>query len=89
MGVAAWNQAISEAAPPAAAFLLVARASAADAGNPAAAAWLARALAVDLTDRSLTGDAHDQARRHRGPDPAGFDQDWARCTGAPVPAGSQ
>lgn len=29
--------------------------------------------------------AHTQARRHRGPDPVRFDQDWVRCAGAPVP----
>ena len=64
----------------------MARAAAADAGHPAAAAWLARALAMDLEDRGLVNAAHEQARRHRGPDPAAFDQDWARHTGMPVPA---
>ena len=64
----------------------MARAGAADAGHPAAAAWLARALAMDIDDRGLVDAAHEQARRHRGPDPAAFDQDWARHTGMPVPA---
>jgi hypothetical protein len=77
---------IAEAAPHAAAYLLVARSAAADAGYPAAAAWLARALALDLEDRGLVNAAHEQARRHRGPDPAAFDQDWARRTGRPVQA---
>jgi hypothetical protein len=31
-------------------------------------------------------DAHEQARRHRGPDQATFDQNWGRLTGMPVPA---
>jgi hypothetical protein len=77
---------IAEAAPHEAAYLLVARSAAADAGYPAAAAWLARALAMDLEDRGLVNAAHEQARRHRSPDPAAFDQDWARRTGRPVPA---
>jgi NAD(P)-dependent dehydrogenase (short-subunit alcohol dehydrogenase family) len=77
---------IAEAAPHTAAYLLVARSAAADAGYPAAAAWLARALAMDLEDRGLVNAAHEQARRHRSPDPAAFDQDWARRTGRPVPA---
>ena len=85
-GEAAWEQAIAEAAPQAAAYLLVARAAAADAGHPAAAAWLTRALAIDLQDRGLVDAAHEEARRHSGPDPAAFDQNWARLTGTPVPA---
>ena len=84
-GDAAWEQVIAEAAPQAAAYLLMARASAADTRHPAAAAWLARALAADLNNRELVEAAHEQARRHRVPGPAGFDQDWARITGAPVP----
>ena len=83
---AAWEQAITEAAPQAAAYLLVARAAAAEAGHPAAAVWLVRALATDLEDRGMKNAAHEEARRHRGPDPAAFDQDWARRTGMPVPA---
>jgi tetratricopeptide (TPR) repeat protein len=85
-GEAAWEQAITEVAPQAAAYLLVARAGAADAGYPTAAAWLGRALATDLEDRDLINAAHEEARRHRGPDPAAFDRDWARRTGMPVPA---
>jgi hypothetical protein len=85
-GEAAWEQAITEAAPQAAAYLLIARAAAADAEHPAAAAWLARALAMDITDRYLVEAAHEQARRHRGPGPTAFDQEWARRTGRPVPA---
>jgi hypothetical protein len=85
-GEAAWEQAITEAAPQAAAFLLVARAGAADTAHLAAAAWLARALAMDITDRSLADAAHEQTRRHRGPAPAAFDQNWAGHTGTPVPA---
>jgi len=52
----------------------------------AAATWLGRALAMDLEDRGLLNAAHEEARRHWGPDPAAFDQDWARRTGMPVPA---
>jgi hypothetical protein len=83
---AAWEQAIAEAAPLATAYLLVARAAAADAGHPAATAWLARALVMDIEDRGLVDAAHEQARRHRGSHPSVFDQDWERRTGMPVPA---
>ena len=82
----AWEQAITSAAPQAAAYLLIARAGAADTGHPAAAAWLARALAAEPDNRGLMNVAHEQARRHRGPGPAAFDQDWARRAGRPVPA---
>ena len=85
-GEAAWQQVITEAAPQAAATLLVARAGAADAGHSAVAAWLARALAMDNKDRGLVNAAHEQARRHRSPDPAAFDQNWPGHTGMPVPA---
>ena len=85
-GEVAWEQAITKAAPQAVAFLLVARAGAADAGHPAAAAWLARTLAMDIKDRDLVNAAHEEARRHRDPDPAAFDQNWAGHTGMPVPA---
>ena len=85
-GDAAWEQTITEAAPQAASYLLVARAAAANAGHPAAASWLAHALATDINDRDLVNAAHDQARRHRGPDQAAFDQKWARHTGMTGPA---
>jgi len=85
-GEAAWEQAITEAAPPAAAFLLVARADAVDGAQPAAATWLARALDTEIEDRNLVNVAHEQARRHRGADPAAFDQTWAHRTNGPVPA---
>ena len=52
----------------------------------AAAAWLTRALAIDNNDRYLVNAAQEQARRHRGPDTAAFDQNWTRLTGVPVPA---
>jgi hypothetical protein len=64
----------------------VARAGAADAGHPAAATWLARALTININDRDLVNAAHEQARRHPGPDPAAFDQNWVRHAGRPVPA---
>ncbi len=83
---AVWEHAIAEAAPEAAAYLLVARAGVADASHSAAATWLARALAIDINDRDLVDAAHEQARRHRGPDQAAFDQNWTRLTGMPVPA---
>ena len=82
---AAWEQAITEAAPQAAAYLLVARAAAADAGDPAAVPWLARALAMDLEDRGVVNAAHRQARRQRCAGPAAFDLGWARHTGVPIP----
>jgi hypothetical protein len=64
----------------------VARTSTADAGQPDAAAWLTRALATDIKDRDLLSAAYEQARRHRDPDPAAFDQNWTSSTGGPVPA---
>ena len=85
-GEAAWDQAITEAEPQAAAYLLVARAGAADLGHSAAVAWLVRALAMGIQNRGLLDTAHEQARRHRGPNPAAFDQNWARHTGGSVPA---
>jgi tetratricopeptide (TPR) repeat protein len=83
---AAWHQAITESPPYAAAYLLVARAAAADAGHVAAATWLARALSMDIQDRGLIVAAHDQARRHRRPNLAVFEDNWVRHTGMPVPA---
>jgi tetratricopeptide (TPR) repeat protein len=85
-GEAAWEQAITESAPQAAAYLLVARAGAADTGHPPAATWLARALAMGIDDGGLVNASHEQARRHRGPNPAAFDQNWARRVDMPVPA---
>jgi hypothetical protein len=41
---------------------------------------------MDVDDRGLIDAAHEQTRRHRGLDPAAFDQDWAHRTGGPVPA---
>ncbi len=84
-GDAAWERGIAEAAPSAAAYLLLARTGAADTGHPGAVAWLARALAADIKDQGLLDVAHVQARRHRGPDPAAFDRNWAGYTGGPVP----
>jgi len=84
-GEEAWERVISEAAPQAAAFLLVARAGLAEAGYPAAAAWLVRAFAMDIEDRNLLNAAHNQARRHRGPNPDVFDLSWVRHTSGPLP----
>ena len=72
-GDAAWEQAVAEAESPARAYLLVARASLADEGHPGAVAWLADALSLDGEARDLVATIHEQARRHRGPDPAEFD----------------
>ena len=82
----AWEQALTEAGPWARAFLLVARSGMADAGQPAAVAWLTRALAVGVKDRGLVGSVHEEARRHRSSAPAAFDQSWERHTGVPIPA---
>ena len=75
-GEAAWEQTITEAAPQAAAFLLVDRAAAADAGHPAAAAWLSpRSLWIPR----IAVTAPFMSRRVvTGPDPAAFDEDSAQ-----------
>ena len=83
---AGWDEAIAKAEPPAAAFLLVARARRVKVGHSGAAEWLARALALDRGERMLVITVHEQARRHRGSDPAAFDKNWARHTGESVPA---
>ncbi len=85
-GDAIWEQAITEAAPSAGAYLLVARASGTEPGNAKVAGWLVRSLALDSENRDLQGSVHELARRHRVPDPAAFDENWARHTGRPVPA---
>src|SRR5205823_1024967 len=81
-----WQDVTAQAEPAAAAFLLIARAAAADAGRPAAAAWIAAALRLAGDDRGLIGAGHDQARRHREADSNGFDAAWRQQTGEQPPA---
>ena len=85
-GEAAWEQAITEAAPQAAAYLAGGSRGRGGCGAPRCGG-LAGPRPRHGSRGSRSGDAaHEQARRHRGPDPAAFDQDWARHTGMPVPA---
>ncbi len=83
---AVWEQAVAGAEPAAGAFVLLARARAADEGAAGAAAWLAGALRLDGGNRELAAAVHQQARRHRRPDPAGFEASWIRHADGPVPA---
>ena len=48
--------------------------------------WLAQALRLNSDDPALAAEGHEQARRHRTADPAGFDELWQHHTGAAVPA---
>ena len=80
-----WEEAIADSSPASAAFLLAARAAAADPGHPGAVRWLSECLELASGDRSLTAAIHDQARRHWAANPAVFSADWQRLTGQPVP----
>jgi hypothetical protein len=61
------------------------RAAYAQAGQLKAAAWLQQALDAAGDDRSLQTALHEQARRHREPDPASFDAAWLAGAGPPLP----
>ena len=82
---AAWVDALAAIPAASQAFLLTARATAADAGNPDAALWLTSALNADPSHQGIVAQIHNEARRHRASDPATFDAAWRRCSGHPVP----
>jgi hypothetical protein len=82
---AAWEQTVAGADPTTGAYLLVTRASAADAGDPGSAAWLVDALRLGGNHVELTTAVHGQARRHRAVNPADFDSQWTERTGEPAP----
>ena len=85
-GEAAWEQAITEAAPQAAAFLLRGpRGRSRCRARRGGALASPRSCQRHSDDRELVNAAHEQARRHRGPDPAAFDQAWVRLTGHASP----
>ncbi len=84
-GETAWEQALADVPPGAVAFLLASRAAAAEAGYPDAARWLASSFEAAAGDRGLAAMIHEQARRHRSPDPAAFDAAWERQAGRPAP----
>ena len=85
-GEAVWQETLSEVPPAADAFLLIARAAAAEAGNPEVVGWLAEALQRASGHRGLTAAIHKQGQRHRAHDPAAFDRAWTQKTGRPPPA---
>jgi tetratricopeptide (TPR) repeat protein len=62
----------------------LARAEAAEPGEPRAVQWLTGVPRPDDLDRARTAALHEQARRHRAGNPA-FDDAWTRATGAPPP----
>ncbi|MGZ6574644.1 MAG: AAA family ATPase [Solirubrobacteraceae bacterium] len=65
--------------------LLIARAAAASEGDPNAVGWLSSALILINGERGLATRLHDQARRHRDADPAGFDSTWESSGREPSP----
>jgi hypothetical protein len=85
-GDATWESVITGAEPLMASFLHMARATYATDGHPEAGSWLAHALDGVGSDRGLTASAHEQARRHRGPDPDCFDRSWRQHAGERLPA---
>jgi AAA ATPase domain len=80
-----WQAVSGQLPAPAHAFLLLARAQAAKVGAADAAGWLAQALPLAGADRGLTAALHEEARRHRAVEPAGFDARWATVAGPPPP----
>ncbi|TFV72520.1 tetratricopeptide repeat protein [Blastococcus sp. CT_GayMR19] len=81
----AWRQALAALPLAARALLLLHRAARGEAGHPDAARWLHSALADAGADRGLQSALHQQARRHRSPDPATFDAAWLTAAGPPLP----
>jgi tetratricopeptide (TPR) repeat protein len=79
-----WQGVVADVPPAVAAYLLLARISAADDGVADATAWIATAISQAGDERSLVAALHDQARRHRSADPDRFDQAWAAYAGTPA-----
>ncbi len=80
---AVWQQVLGEQDPFTRSTLLLHRASAADPGDPRAAAWLVEVCRGD--DRGLLGAAHGTARTHRAADPESWDAAWTQASGAAPP----
>ncbi|MGI9002670.1 MAG: AAA family ATPase, partial [Pseudonocardia sp.] len=80
---AVWQEVLGEHDPLTRSVLLFPRASAADPGDPRAAAWLVQVCGSD--DRGLLGAAHDTARSHRAAGPASWDAAWVRAGGGEPP----
>ncbi|WP_430500773.1 tetratricopeptide repeat protein [Micromonospora trifolii] len=78
---AIWRAVLADAPPPDIAYLLFIRIAAAEAGDSGALDWFAMALRQTPADRALLGALHDQARRHRRPDPDRFDRAWIASVG--------
>jgi hypothetical protein len=74
----AWQAVLSDAQPHDVAFLLLARARAADPGHSDAVTWLAEALTLAESDRTLTAAVHEEARRHRSRNQDAFDAAWTQ-----------
>ena len=82
---AAWSNVLTVVPAASQAFLLIARAAAADAGNPDAALWLTSAWQADQNHRRIVAAMHDEARRHRAIDPHAFEDAWRHHSGQPIP----
>jgi len=80
-----WHECLRSVAEPHHPYLYFRRAAAAIAGDHPAIGWLHTALAGVIEDRGLVAVLHEQARRHRVPDPDSFDDAWEKLSGAPVP----
>ncbi|MFF4340602.1 tetratricopeptide repeat protein [Kitasatospora sp. NPDC001540] len=80
-----WEEVLRGLDPRAVAYLLLARASAAEPGDADAATWLATASAAAPDDPALTAALREAGRRHRAAAPGGFDEAWSRRTGAEPP----
>ncbi|MEU5193387.1 hypothetical protein AB0G86_04895, partial [Streptomyces scabiei] len=83
----AWANVLSDVDSRTAAFLLLFRASRAQAGDTDAAAWLATVAELADDGAEFLGALHSEGRRHRAAaDPEGFDEAWREHTGAEPPA---
>ncbi|MGV1029200.1 MAG: hypothetical protein ACOYBU_11880, partial [Dermatophilaceae bacterium] len=79
-----WSQTLAGLPGPVQGVLLIYRAGHADTAASGAASWLAAALGQQLGPAHVRA-AHDQARRHRQPDPSAFDTRWRTATGQEPP----
>jgi hypothetical protein len=82
---AAWVDVLAALPATSQAFLLAARAAAADVGDPDATLWLTSALNADSSHQRIVARIHNEGRRHRASDPPTFDDAWRRYSGRLVP----
>ncbi|MDX3559250.1 tetratricopeptide repeat protein, partial [Streptomyces europaeiscabiei] len=83
----AWAAVLSDVDPRTAAFLLLIRASRAQAGDTDAVAWLATVAEIADDGYEILGVLHSAGRRHRAAaGPEAFDEVWREHTGAEPPA---